>query len=148
MSRSICHRCHPGLDKYTLITYSSKMCVHVCALIHNAYKEISSITNKLCINTCNALFSSLFTFGLVDLGLLVATVVFGLDWAGLGLAFAAVDGAAAFDCTLGLGFEVVVAFDGLGLGLDCAVPALLLVLGLAFALAVSTASNPIRLPVT
>lgn len=95
----------------------------------------------------------------LDLGLLVDTVVLALDWGlGLGLAaavpvtrglaLAAVDDAADFDCTLGLDFEVTAAFVPRGLGLDCTAPALALVLGLSLALAESTASKPIMLPVT
>lgn len=99
-----------------------------------------------------------FTLDLV-LGLLVDTVVLALDWglglglaavvaATLGLDLAAVDDAADFDCTLGLDFEVTAAFFPLVLGLDCAALVLALVFGLSLALAESTASNPIRLPVT
>ena len=87
-------------------------------------------------------------------GLLVATVDFALDWAGgLGLAFA--DEEATFDCTLGL--DVAAVFDPLGLGLDLAVAFDPPDLGLDWAardlafscsLALSTASRPIKLPVT
>lgn len=72
-----------------------------------------------------------FTLGLdlvLDLGLLVAAVLFIL-----GLALAEVDAVPTFDCTLGLARAAL---------------ALAMALGLFSALAVSSASRPIRLPLT
>ena len=78
----------------------------------------------------------------LDLGLFVVMVLFVLAGLALGLALAAEEDAVpTFDCTLGLDFGVVFVPARAAL-------ALVLALGLFSALALSTASKPIRLPVT